>query len=53
MMYLSIQRVRKNMKSNFESCFIESCFNDCETISFMQSLANVSSGLMKYHFWVM
>jgi hypothetical protein len=37
--YLYIQRVWMNMKSNFESCF-----NDCETINYMQSLASVSSG---------
>jgi hypothetical protein len=30
----------------------ESCFNKCETISFMQCLASVSSGLMNYHSWV-
>jgi hypothetical protein len=37
--YLYIQRVRMNMKSIFESCF-----NGCETISYMQSLASASSG---------
>jgi hypothetical protein len=41
-----IQRLQKNMKS-----ICESCFNDCNTISFMQSLTNVNSGLMKCHFW--
>jgi hypothetical protein len=45
--YLYIQRVRKSMKS-----ISESCFNDCKTISFMQSLASVYSGLMKCHSWV-
>jgi hypothetical protein len=43
---LFIRRVRKNMKSIFRSCF-----DDCVTISFMQSVASVSSGLMKCHSW--
>jgi hypothetical protein len=30
----------------------ESYFNGCEIISFMQSLVNVNSGLMKCHSWV-
>jgi hypothetical protein len=48
MTYLYNQRVRKIMKS-----ICESCFNDCETISSMQSLVSVNSGLMKCHSWVM
>jgi hypothetical protein len=47
MTFLFIQRVWKNMKSIFESCF-----NDCETTSFIQSLASVSFGSMKWHSWV-
>jgi hypothetical protein len=47
MTYLYIQRVRKNMKS-----ICMSCFNDCETISSMQSLVSVNSRLLKCHFWV-
>jgi hypothetical protein len=43
-----IQRVQKNMKS-----ICELCFNDCETISSMQSLASVNFGLMKCYSWVM
>jgi hypothetical protein len=46
MTYLYIQRVRMNMKS-----ICESCFNNSETISLMQSLASVSSILMKCHSW--
>jgi hypothetical protein len=46
MTYLYIQRIRMNMKN-----ICKLCFNDCETISFMQSLASVSSRLMKCHYW--
>jgi hypothetical protein len=46
--YLYIQIVRMNMKS-----ICGSCSNDYETISFMQSLASVSSALMKCHSWAM
>jgi hypothetical protein len=44
MTFLYTQRVWKNMKS-----ICESCFHDCETTSFMRSLANVNSGSMKWH----
>jgi hypothetical protein len=43
---LYIQRVRMKMKS-----ICESFFNDYEAISFIQSLASVSSGLMKFYSW--
>jgi hypothetical protein len=41
MIYLYIQRVRKNMKS-----ICESFCNDCEIISSMKSLVNVNYGLV-------
>jgi hypothetical protein len=45
---LCTRRVQKNMKS-----ISKSCFNKCETISCMWSLACVSSGSMRYNSWVM